>query len=861
MWKSPHNSVRPSNPSNESFTASTSLRFHMRREPLLVPACSLALGIFSSYLLTPDWPSLLVPAIATSLLAALVLFLPTARRLRLAVLCCAVALLGVAAEIHHREARSPTLTADDGETVLLSGCVSNPPVFSPNREQFTLNLSPSAAIRITTNLRPDDQPLALNYGQRVELPAKIRAPRNFQNPASFDYVHYLAEQRIYWTGSVSSPQDIKVLSGRCGSSAIAGLYSFRTWALARLVSLYPNDQHTVGLLQATLLGETTGVERRWTQNFRVTGTYHALVISGQHVSVLAFTLLLILRLLRLRKVPSLCVATAASWLYAFISGLSSPVVRAAGGFTLFLIASYCFRQIRILNTLAVVAIVYLLWNPDQLFDPSFQLSFLSAAAIAAFAIPLMERYTEPLRAAVKRFDQRAYDARLPQHAAEWRVELRLLSQTLQCWSRLSLKKCEFLVARATLLAAFIAEAVIVSACVQFGLALPMVSYFHRLSITGLSANIIVIPLLSLVVPLGFASIATGWHLLANFTRLLLNAADWVATWHVRFEPAWRIAAIPPLIAVAFAVSLILLAFAIRQKRFVPVAILAALAQFVVICWQPWPPEIEAGKLEVSAIDVSQGDSLFVAFPNGQTMLIDAGGFPGFGNMKRKPQIDMGEDVVSPYLWSRRITHLDYAVLTHGHSDHMGGLAAILDNFHPQALWIGVEPETPEWRNIETVAARDHIPVIPLKRGSPDRTIGGAQIRILAPSPDYLPGDTAQNDDSLVMELTYGRDRVLFTGDAEKPVEDDLLASGVLHPVTLLKVGHHGSKTSSSEEFLDQVKPEFAFISDGYKNLFHHPHPSVLGRLAEHHTAILRTDEQGLITFRTDGRHVELDSFR
>ena len=833
----------------------------MRREPLLLPASALALGILLAHLLDIEWRYLIGPVIICLCLSAIVIWKPSAQRLRFTILCCALALVGIAVEIGHRQTHTPRLNADDGETVLLSGCVTNPPVFSPAREQFTLNLNAKSAIRLTVNLRPDDKPLSLNYGQQIEVPAKIRAPRNFQNPDSFDYVHYLAAQHIYWTGSVGSAQDIKVLPGSCGSSAVAGLYALRTWALRRIDQLYPNDQHTVGLLQATLIGETSGVERRWTQDFRITGTYHALVISGQHVSVLAFTILLILRLFHLRKIPALGIATLASWLYAFISGMSSPVVRAAGGFTLFLIASYCFRKIRILNALAVVGFVYLLYDPDLLFDPSFQLSFLSAAAIAAFAIPLMERSSEPLRASVKRFDQPGYDPRVEPRAAEWRVELRLFARTLQLWTGLSTKASQFLVARSALLGAFVADAVIVSACVQFGLALPMVSYFHRLSITGLSANIIVIPLLSLVVPFGFASIATDWQLLANVTRFLLNFADSVATWHTRFEPAYRIGAVPALIGLTFAASLILLGFAIRHKRGVPVAMACALAQFAIICWQPWPADIKPGTLEVTAIDVSQGDSLLVVFPNGQTMLVDAGGFPGMTNMKRKPQIDMGEDVISPYLWSRRITHLDYAVLTHGHSDHMGGLSAIMDNFHPHVLWIGAEPDTPEWREVEKTASRDNVRIIPLTRGVADRNIGGTQIRVLAPAPDYTPQETANNDDSLVLELTYGRHRALLTGDAEKPIESDLVASGLLRPVTLLKVGHHGSKTSSSEEFLEELKPQFAFISDGYRNQFHHPHPTVIERLNEHHTAILRTDMQGLLTFRTDGKQVELETFR
>jgi competence protein ComEC len=266
-------------------------------------------------------------------------------------------------------------------------------------------------------------------------------------------------------------------------------------------------------------------------------------------------------------------------------------------------------------------------------------------------------------------------------------------------------------------------------------------------------------------------------------------------------------------------------------------------------------------LELTAIDVSQGDSLLLVFPDGETMLVDAGGFPGMERMKRKPQIDIGEDVVSPYLWSRRIRHLDYAVLTHGHSDHMGGLASILDNFRPRALWIGVEPKTAEWMTIERHASSDHVPIVALNRSSAPITIGAAKLRVLAPAPDYVPGDIAQNDDSLVLEVTYGHRSILLTGDAEHPVEDDLVGSGQLRPVTLLKVGHHGSKTSSSEEFLSQINAQFAIISDGYKNQFHHPHPSVLERLAEHHAVVFRTDQRGLITFRTDGDKVELDTFR
>ena len=219
---------------------------------------------------------------------------------------------------------------------------------------------------------------------------------------------------------------------------VAFLYTIRTEALGRLEQLYPGDPRTAASLQAILLGQTVGVDRRWTNDFRLTGTYHALVISGQHVTVLALSLLFLLRLLHLGRIPSLVVAAAASWFYAFLSGMSSPVVRAAGGFTLFMIASYCFRRIRILNSLAIVAFIYLFFSPDLLVDPSFQLSFLSAAAIAVFAMPLMQRWSAPLRAAVRRFRQPRYDLNIDSPiASQWRVELRLLAETIRLWTKLA----------------------------------------------------------------------------------------------------------------------------------------------------------------------------------------------------------------------------------------------------------------------------------------------------------------------------------------------------------------------------------------------------------------------------------------
>ncbi len=832
------------------------------REPLILPVAAFATGILIAHFFYFTLPDLALPsALAVSGLG-LAFFATAGHRLRAAAACSALLLAGIAAQVLHRPGPAPRLNVEDGEIALLTGCVTNPPVFSPYREQFTLELGRNALARVSVSLK-GDQKLNLDYGQNVEAAAKIRLPRNYQNPGAFDYAGYLAAERIYWTASVSGPSSIRVLPGRCGSRALGWLYAVRTWALKRLDRLYTGDPQTSGLLKATLIGETSGVERRWTNDFRVTGTYHALVISGLHISIVAVTLLYIFRLFFFRRVLALSGAAAVCWFYAFLAGGNAPAVRAAAGFTLFAIASALFRRTRTLNLLAVIGFVYLAVDPDQLFDPSFQLSLLSVAIIGAFAIPAMERYSQPLRASVKLFDQVRYDPQLAPRAAQWRVELRLVAETVRAWTRLPQPAVSYLISKGAVTAAFVADAVIVSACVQFGLALPMAGYFHRLSLTGLSANVIVVPLLTTVVPLGFASILTEWQPLAWATKLLLKSAEAVATWHVHFEPAWRIAALPIWISLAFALSLLFLAITIRRnrRRSLAAALACSCLLFAVICWQPWKPDLRPHLLEITAIDVNQGDSLLVVFPDGETMLVDAGGFPGMERMARKPQMDIGEDVVSPYLWSRRIHQLDYAVLTHGHSDHMGGLPAILDNFHPRALWIGVEPATDAWKTVERHAALDRVRIVPLNRAVHPVVIGGTRLSVLAPSVDYVPGAVPTNDDSLVLEIVYGRKTFLLTGDAERPVEDDMLASGELGAVTLLKVGHHGSRTSSSEEFLDQVNPRFALISDGYMNSFHHPNPDVLKRLAEHHTAVFRTDTQGLVTFRTDGQKIEIQTFR
>jgi competence protein ComEC len=257
-------------------------------------------------------------------------------------------------------------------------------------------------------------------------------------------------------------------------------------------------------------------------------------------------------------------------------------------------------------------------------------------------------------------------------------------------------------------------------------------------------------------------------------------------------------------------------------------------------------------LEVTAIDVGQGDSLLLVSPQGKTLLIDAGGPTGGAAQAPNANFEIGEDVVSPVLWSRNIRHLDAVALTHAHSDHMGGMLSVLRNFRPRVLWVGTNPEVPAYEALLAEARRLDIPVEAMAAGS-SFGFGGTQVEVLAPSAEYTPGAAASNDDSLVLHVVYGKTSVLLEGDAQAATERQML-SEELHS-DLLKVGHHGSKTSTTPRFLAAVAPTYAIISVAHHNPYGHPKMEILHRLQDEHIRTFRTDAMGATSFYLNGNSV------
>jgi len=410
--------------------------------------------------------------------------------------------------------------------------------------------------------------------------------------------------------------------------------------------------------------------------------------------------------------------------------------------------------------------------------------------------------------------------------------------------------------------------------------------FHRITLAAPLSNVPAVLLTGLIVPIGFLTLAVGFlwqglaiplaHVLSVLAGWLLATVTWFAGWP---RASYRIPGPPAWLVILFFVAFISLAVAARSKlhsrkskpavsaartpfhaalhEWLAAGALAAITLVVAIC--PFSPRLPRGKLEVNVLDVGQGDSIFVAFPAGQTMLIDGGGAPGVPwSTGARSSFDVGEGVVSPYLWSRRLKRIDVVALTHAHHDHIDGLMSVLENFSVGQLWIGHFEDTPALRRLLAEARQRRVPVVQKERGD-TFDWAPAKGQILWPADDSRTTEVS-NDDSIVMRLEDGTVRFLLPGDAQKKSEEAMVADREPLAADFLKVPHHGSKTSSTEDFLDAVRPKVAVVSAGAGNPFGHPAAETVERYERDGIRLLRTDIDGEVTASTDGTHLDVRAF-
>jgi len=843
------------------------------RAPLALAAAAFACGIWLSthwLVSTALWGWAAAALAFCTIVAVAIKSLRPAQTAALLALVCAGAFARVATPVPRLSVPPTKFLREDPEAsreekVEIIAHVTNDGALlaiDESRERFEMETE-SIELDGTKFLQPvriratvyDAPGATLIYGERIHLLARLKLPHNFGNPGAFDYEGYLRGRGITTLASVKA-SEIEVIPGTSGSRFGFWRSGMRNSILQHIHQSGLWSREDAAIFSAMIMGDDSLLLRNVREEFQQTGVYHLLVVSGMNVALLAFAIFWLARRLRLPQWPASLLTIALSVFYAYIAGMGVPIMRAVLMLSLFLVARLLYRDRSGLNATGFAALAVLTLSPMALFEPGFQLTFLALLGITGISVPLLDRTSNPYRQALAHLESTAYDLSVDPKIAQFRLDLRLIEGRLAQFFGTRLARIMVTGAASGLLMLY--ELGLVSAVTQAAVVLPMRAYFHRAAILGLAANILVLPLAGILLNSGVVAIALSYismpfaHLAARIASFALHwtlaCVDWIANFHVS---QWRVPDPAPLLVLLAAAGILLALITVRRQRATALAGMAALfiSSGIVAVYHSGA-KAERGKLEITAIDVGQGDSILVISPQGRTMLIDGGGSIG----PVRSEFDFGEDVVAPYLWSRGLDHLDVVALTHAHGDHIGGLPSIIGDFHPSELWVGINPETPELNDLYGVASAQHIPIHKHVAGE-EFDWSGTKIRVLSPPADWQPKPKRANDDSLALLIGYGETRALLAGDLERNMEQYVAAESPR--ADLLKVPHHGSATSTSSALLAAVRPQFAVISAGYQNPFGHPRKVVLDRLQIYHVKTYRTDLQGAVTFLLDGKHVEV----
>ncbi|RNC84012.1 MAG: DNA internalization-related competence protein ComEC/Rec2 [Balneola sp.] len=643
-----------------------------------------------------------------------------------------------------------------------------------------------------------NNPENIQPGDTITFSATLIPVGEKRNPYQFDYKKYLLDQEIRIQVRLDSLISTTINSDK------ANWYWWRAHAL-RLIE-YNFSADTAPIAKALLLGYKQDLEGETRKAFARSGLSHIMAVSGLHVGFIVAPFWIIIPFFWTNKqgrLIGLILLGIILFCYSGLTGFSTSVMRASIMAVLFTFGKLYNKAPNSINLTGVAAIIVLVIDPLQLFEIGFQLSF-SAVLVILLVLPVVQR-------------------------------------ALPYWLRVRWYAVPLMT-------------IIVSFIVQLGLYPLQVYYFGEVSLIGPFANALFVPLLGLTVPLSLLCvlISSAFPILGFWLNIpsdfFLRIMNEFVLYSSGQSWVWTHMDLQSLLLFPLWISAMLVIACWRMPKLKWKWLILSLLLVSVVKLESIFNELKPKDLVVTVFDVGQGDASLIETPNGKTVLIDTGVWnPGYNS---------GESVILPHLKAKGIDKLDAVILSHPHSDHIGGIVSLLNTVEVEVIYnSGYEYDSGLYRRYIENASKEKVKVEQVKSGEYLEIDPSVLFLVLGPEPISFGGDP--NEHSVVVNLIHGSTEFLFTGDAGKEQEERLIKNyGEFLDIDFLKVGHHGSRTSSGEGFLNYVTPEIAVTSLGEQNRFGHPHYEAVSRLMETGSELYFTSRDKALVFKSDGRNIQ-----
>ena len=648
------------------------------------------------------------------------------------------------------------------------------------------------------NLKKNKEEISLEYGDKLQISGEYQEPNKARNYKGFDYKNYLKINKIYGIIRVDLYTNIIIKHQKNLSNFKLLIHKIREKLKQNIQELLTKETYALGI--GILIGDNSRINEKIVEDFKNSNLSHMLAVSGAHINYVVLTVSILFTKKRAGIKAQRVVTIMMMLFFMELTQMTSSVVRAGISCIIYMLASLLYRKADVINAMAISTLLILLNNPFKLFDIGFQLSYAGTLGIILFCnlinIPIKNKLLKYLK-----------------------------------------------------------DSIIISISANIFIIPIMMYQFHTISLTFILSNLLAGPLLGIsiileiiVLLISFMSIniaAIPAKVLNILLILIINIANWFSNIEIS-----KIYVITPQIISIVAYYLICAAIILKQKNRKIIVII--MLTVLIINLFPTPK-----KLRINFIDVGQGDSTLIRTETNKVILIDSGGSTASSSF------DVGNKVLLPYLLDIRIKKIDFIIVSHFDADHCQAFETVIDNINVEKVVVCKQSMiTQEYLNIINKCREKNIKVIVVERGDKLKLDKKTEFEILHPGERFLDdGKGGLNANAIVCKMNYKLDNgkvfsILFTGDIEVEAEKELeQVYGKKLKADILKIAHHGSKTSSREEFIKLVAPKIALIGVGENNKFGHPADITLERLEKEKVKVYRTDQMGevSITINKNGR--------